>query len=89
MLSHVQLCDRMHCSSPGSSAHGEGKNAGVGCRFLLQGIFPTQGSKMGLQHCTICKYEIITLYTLNLYNVICQLYLNKVEEKQRATLNNT
>lgn len=26
-------------------------------------------------------YKIITLYTLNLYNVICLLYLNKAEEK--------
>ena len=25
-------------------------NTGVGCRFLLQGIFPTQGSNPGLLH---------------------------------------
>ena len=25
-----------------------GKNTGVGCLFLLQGIFPTQGSKLHL-----------------------------------------
>ena len=25
-----------------------GKNTGVGCHFLLQGIFPTQGSNPGL-----------------------------------------
>ena len=25
-----------------------GKNTGVGCHFLLQGIFPTQGSKQHL-----------------------------------------
>ena len=25
-------------------------------------------------------YQIITLYTLNLHNVICQLYLNKAEK---------
>ena len=29
-----------------------GKSTGVGCHFLLQGIFPTQGSNSGLQHCT-------------------------------------
>jgi len=36
----------MNCSPPGSSAHGDfpGKNTGVGCHALLQGIFPTQGS---------------------------------------------
>ena len=36
----------MDCSPPGSSVHGAspGKNTGVGCHFLLQGIFPTQES---------------------------------------------
>ena len=28
-----------------------GKNTGVGCNFLLQGIFPTQRSNPGLLHC--------------------------------------
>ena len=28
-----------------------GKNAGVRCHALFQGIFPTQGSNLGLQHC--------------------------------------
>ena len=27
------------------------KNTGVGCHFLLQGIFPTQGLNPGLPHC--------------------------------------
>ena len=27
------------------------KNPGVSCHFLLQGIFPTQGSNPGLPHC--------------------------------------
>ena len=41
------LCDPMDCSPPGSSVHGDspGKNTGVGCHALLQGIFPTQGLK--------------------------------------------
>ena len=29
-----------------------GKNTGVGCHFLLQGVFPTQGSNSGLPHCS-------------------------------------
>ena len=35
----------MDCSPPGSSVHGNfpGKNTGVGCHFLLQGILPTLG----------------------------------------------
>ena len=33
-----------------------GKSTGVGCHFLLQGIFLTQGSNSGLLHCrqTLC-----------------------------------
>ena len=33
-----------------------GKSTGVGCHFLLQGIFPTQGSNPGLQHCRQTLY---------------------------------
>ena len=29
-----------------------GENSGVGSRSLVQGIFPTQGSNPGLQHCS-------------------------------------
>ena len=38
---------------PASSVHGDspGKNTGVDCHALLQGIFPTQGSNPGLLHC--------------------------------------
>ena len=45
------LCDPMDCRPPGSSVHGvsPGKSTAVGCRFLLQGIFPTQGWNLGLQ----------------------------------------
>ena len=45
----AQLClilwDSMDCSLPGSSVRGDspGKNTGVGCHALLQGIFLTQG----------------------------------------------
>ena len=33
-----------------------GKNTGVGCHALLQGIFPTQGSNSGLPHCRQILY---------------------------------
>ena len=33
-----------------------GKNTGMGCQFLLQGIFPTQGSNLGLLHCRQMLY---------------------------------
>ena len=32
------------------------RNTGVGSHFLLQGIFPTQGSNLGLQHCRQILY---------------------------------
>ena len=43
----------MDCSPPGSCVRGDstGKNTGVGCHGLLQGIFPTQGSNPGVHHC--------------------------------------
>ena len=36
----------------------QGKSTGVGCHFLLQGIFPTQGSNPGLSHCTQMVYHL-------------------------------
>ena len=44
------LCDTMGCSPPGSSVHRDspGKNTGVGCHALLQGIFSTQGLNLDL-----------------------------------------
>ena len=58
-LSWVQaLYDPMDCTPPGSSVHGDspGKNTGVGCHSLLQGIFPTRGSNSCLLHCRQILY---------------------------------
>ena len=33
-----------------------GKNTGVGCHFLLQEVFPTQGLNPGLPHCRQMPY---------------------------------
>ena len=56
----TQSCDPMDCSPPGSSVPGDfpGKNTGVGCHALLQGIFPTQGSNPGLLHCRGILYQL-------------------------------
>ena len=35
-----------------------GKNTGVGCHFLLQEIFPTQGSNLGLPYCRQTLYHL-------------------------------
>ena len=47
-------------SLPGFSVHKDfpGKNTGVGCHFLLQGIFLTQGSNAGVLHCRQILYPL-------------------------------
>ena len=35
-----------------------GKSTGVGCHFLLQGVFPTQGWNLGLPHCRQMLYHL-------------------------------
>jgi len=54
------LCDPMNCTLSGSSVLGDslGKNTGVGCHSLLQGIFPTQGLNPGLLHCRQIFYHL-------------------------------
>ena len=50
-LSRVSL--RPHGLSPARLLrpwNSPGKNTGMGCHALLQGIFPTQGSNLGLLH---------------------------------------
>jgi len=53
----LTLCDCMDYSPPGSSVHGVGKNIGVGCHFLFQRIFPTQGLNPGFLHCKQILYR--------------------------------
>ena len=54
------LCDPMDYGPPGSSVHADspGKDTGVGCHALLQGIFPTQGLNPGLPHCRRILYHL-------------------------------
>ena len=51
------LCDPMDCSllCPWDFP---GKSTGVGCHFLLQRIFPTQGSNLGFPHCRQMLYHL-------------------------------
>ena len=58
-----QLCDSLQPEglwptrllSPWDSP---GRNTGMGCHDLLQGIFPTQGSNPGLPHCRRILYHL-------------------------------
>ena len=60
-VSHAQSCptvyNPMDCSPSGSSLPGNfpGRSTGVGCHFLLQGIFLTQVSNLGLP----CSRQIL------------------------------
>ena len=58
---YLTLCNPMDCNPPGTSVHGDspGKNTGVGCHALLQGIFPTLGSNSALLHCRRILYQLI------------------------------
>ena len=59
-LSCVRLCDPVDCSPPGSSCpwYSPCKNTGVGCHFLLQGLFLIQGLNLGLLHCRQILYRL-------------------------------
>ena len=54
------LCNPMECSLPGSSVHVDspGKNTGMGCHSILQGIFLTQGLNLALPHCRQILYRL-------------------------------
>ena len=56
----LTLCDSMDCRPPGSSVHGDspGKDTGVACYALIQGIFPTQRLKPGLLRCRWILYQL-------------------------------
>ena len=45
-------------SESDSPWHSPGQNTEVGSLSLLQGIFPTQGSKPGLPHCECTLYQL-------------------------------
>ena len=77
------LCNSRDCSPPGSSVHGDspGKNTGVGCHALLQGIFPNQGLNPGLPHCRWILYQLtyqgspINMLILPKYIIYAYIYI--------------
>ena len=50
-LNHVWLCATQWTAALQAPWDSPGKNTGVGCHTLLQGIFPTVGLSLGLPHC--------------------------------------
>ena len=76
-FSRVQLSGTPWLLCPWDSP---GKNTGVGCYFLLQGIFPTQGSNPGLLHCRQMLYHFFhtlskpSLCSFQVYSIVIQLF---------------
>ena len=52
------LCNPLDCSPPGSSVHGVLQARILEWVAILQGIFPTLGSKLGLLHCRQILYHL-------------------------------
>ena len=50
------LCNPMDSNPLGSYVHGILQNTGVGCHFLLQEIFPMQGSNQCLLRLLRCRF---------------------------------
>ena len=55
---HSVMSDSLRPRGLFSSWNSPGQNTGVGSLFLLQGIFPTQGSNTGLPHCRWILYQL-------------------------------
>ena len=66
----LTLCDPTDCSLPGSSVHGIflGKNTGVGCHFLLQEIFLTQG--LNLRLLRLLHWQVVSLLLRHLGSLL-------------------
>ena len=80
----------MDYSLPDSSVHGifPGKNTGVGCHFLLQGILPTQGLNSGLLH--LLHWQVNSLLLVPPEKPLHQLRnvgLKKGKKKKKNRLN--
>ena len=57
-VSHSVVYDSLGPRQTPLSMGFSGKNTGVDCHSLLQGIFPTQGWNLGLPHCGHILYRL-------------------------------
>ena len=54
-----------------------GKHSGVGCHFLLQGIFPTQGSNLRILHWQVDSLPLAPLRTPTIFHIYV-FFLNRL-----------
>ena len=78
LQSSPTLCNRMDCSPPGSSVHGilQAGTLELGSYFLLQGIFPTQGSNPVLPHCRQILYHLSSQWKVEEMCIFLLFFLN-------------
>ena len=79
--SKMHLSDSLQPHGLFSPWNSPGQNTGVGSLFLLQGIFPTQESNLGLLHCKGIVYQLSHREAKNLTLVVCFLLRLKRERK--------
>ena len=95
-LNHSVVLDSMdysHQDSPMDKRYGHPWNTGVGCHFLLQGIFPTQGLNPHLLHWQVDSLPLRHLRSQSktdrerqiLYDVIHKWTLKKQYKTNRFT----
>ena len=80
------LCNPMDCSPSGSSVHGIfwGKNTGVGCHFLLLGIFLTQRSNIWTHaSCTEGGFFTVEPPEKSWNSVYCLLFITEEIRAQK------
>ena len=92
----LTLCDTMDCSLPVLCPwDSPGKNFGVGCHALLQGIFPTQGSNPSLScllHWQASSLPLVPpgksfpCITSTLRKILFRHYINEESEVQGGQL---
>ena len=56
--SHSVMLNSLRIHGFYSPSNSPGQNTGTGSLFLLQGIFPTQGSNPGFPHCRQILYQL-------------------------------
>ena len=71
--SHPTVCNPRDCSPARllCSCDFPGKNTGVGCHFLLQGMFPTQKLNPGLLHCWQILHHWATRDAMEIWVASC------------------
>ena len=65
-LSQVQVFVTLWTVALQTPVHGISQERGVGCHFLLQGLFPTQGSNLHLLQLLHCQVDFLLLCHLGI-----------------------